>query len=73
MSCLRLLCKICGQNALLPKSLDISVSYDRTGIPPYRGSFADVWKGVSQGQEVAVKELKLYQSSDQEKIRKVSG
>ena len=73
MNCLRLLYRICGCHALLPKSLAIPVFYDRTEDPPYHGGFAGVWKGISDGLEVAVKVIKLYQSSNQVKIRRVSG
>lgn len=69
--CLRFLCKICSRHALLPASLVIPVSYDRTKAPMCHGGFADVWKGISRGLEVVVKELKLYQCNDQEKIRRV--
>ena len=71
MRCLRFLRKICGRHALLPASLVIPVSYDRTKVPVCHGGFADVWKGTSRSLDVAVKELKLYQCSDQEKIRRV--
>jgi hypothetical protein len=35
------------------------------------GGFADVWKGQYQGQEVAVKVLRVYQDDDREKMKKV--
>ena len=35
------------------------------------GSFGDVWKGEMQGHIVAIKELKVYEQSDIEKILKV--
>lgn len=72
MVCLRFLCKTCSHHALLPKSLEIQFSYDRTKLPLYNGGFADVWRGTSHDQEVAVKLLKVYQCNDQEKVRKVS-
>ena len=34
----------------------------------YRGGFADVWKGEHQGRQVAVKVLRVYSTSDFEKI-----
>ena len=71
MRSLRFLCKICGHHTLLPGSLAIQVSYDRTKDPLYRGGFADVWKGVSHGRKVAVKVLKLFQCDDQEQIKRV--
>jgi hypothetical protein len=72
MECLRFLCKICAHQALLPKPLDIAVSYVRTEIPPRSGGFSDVWKGTSLDREVAIKVLKVYRSSDHEQIRRVS-
>ena len=71
MRCLRFLCKICGRDALLPKSLTIPLSCDRSKDPLCHGGFADVWKGVSRDLEVAVKVLKSYQCN-QEQIRKAS-
>ena len=71
MRCLRFLCKVCGRHALLPKPLDIPVSYDETETALYHGGFADVWKGTRHDREVAVKVLKLYQCSDQDKIKRV--
>jgi len=73
MNCLRLLCKICGSRAILPKLLAIQVAYDQTKQSLYCGGFGGVWKGVSDGQEVAVKVIRLSQTDDQEKIRRVGG
>ena len=72
MQCLRFLCKICGDQALLPKPLDIVVSYDRAELPLGHGGFSDVWKGTSLDREVAIKVLKVYRSSDPEQLRRVS-
>lgn len=36
------------------------------------GGFADIFKGRLQGQEIAVKVLKVYQKSDIEKLLKVT-
>jgi len=71
MRCLRFLRKICGCHALLPKSLATPVSYDRMKDPLFYGGFADVWKGVARGQEVAIRVLRLYESSDKDQIRRV--
>jgi len=73
MNCLRLLCKICGSHGILPKSLGVQAVYDPTKDSLYYGGFGSVWKGVSDGQEVAVKVIRLYQSKDQEKVRRVGG
>ena len=65
------LCKICGSQGLLPRSLQIQLRYDRSDIPLYRGGYADVWKGGHQGCHVAVKVLRIYSTSDFDKITKV--
>jgi len=39
--------------------------------PQFRGGFADVWKGQSDGRDVAVKILRVYPSSGYEQIIKV--
>ena len=69
--CLRSLYRICGRHALLPRSLAILPHYDPMETPLYRGGFADVWKGEYDGQEVAVKVLKVSRASDFGQIRKV--
>ena len=66
--CLSVLCKICGRQALLPKSLQIPLCYDRSKNPLYRGGYADVWMGEYQGHEVAVKVLRVYSASNLDKI-----
>ena len=69
--CLSVLCKICGRQALLPKSLRVSLCYNRSDNPLYRGGYADVWKGEHQGRHVAVKVLRVYSTSDFDKITSV--
>ena len=39
--------------------------------PLARGGYSEVWKGKYQGREVAVKVLKVYQTSDFDKIMRV--
>jgi len=39
--------------------------------PQGHGGFADVWKGHYQGEDVAVKVLRVYLTSDFERIRRV--
>jgi hypothetical protein len=39
--------------------------------PLCHGGFADVWKGQHRGREVAAKVLRVYLTSDFERIRKV--
>ena len=70
--CLSALCRICSRQAVLPKSLQIPICYNRLGTPLYRGGFADVWKGEYEGCEVAVKVLRVYSTSDIAKVTSVS-
>jgi hypothetical protein len=35
------------------------------------GGFGDIWIGSLEGQEIAVKNLKVYQRSDKDKLLKV--
>lgn len=69
--CLSALCKICGRQALLPRSLKIPLCYDRSDTPLYHGGYADVWKGEHKGRQVAIKVLRVYSTSDFEKITSV--
>ena len=71
--CLKRLYRTCGLYALLPKTLMVPACYDRTGIPLYRGGYADVWKGEYCGRDVAVKVMRVYSNSDLRKILGVSG
>ena len=63
---------ICGRCALLPRSLQIPVSYDRFSAPSYHGGFADVWEGKHLGRAVAVKVLRIYSTSELSKVAGVS-
>ena len=36
------------------------------------GGYADVWKGVYKGRQVAIKALRVYETSDLEKTGRVS-
>lgn len=65
------LCKICGRRALLPRSLQIPVCYDRSGEPLGSGGYADVWMGEHLGRKVAVKVLKVYTTSNLHKVTSV--
>ena len=68
---MRALSHICGRRALIPRSLQIPLCYNRSDIPQYRGGCADVWKGEYQGRPVAAKVPRVYSTSDFYKIRKV--
>lgn len=70
--CLRPLYRTCGRHALLPKTMEISVCYDRTSDTLYSGGYADVWKGQYHGRDVAVKVIRTYSSSNLEKVIGVS-
>ena len=63
---------MCSRHALLPRTLEIPICYDRTGVASYRGGFADVWKGKYRSRDVAVKVLRTYLNSDLQKIISVS-
>ena len=69
--CLRILCRVCGQHALLPRSVQISLRYNRINAPRYNGGFAEVWKTEHGGRNVAVKVLKVYATSDLVRITRV--
>jgi hypothetical protein len=70
--CLKLLYKTCGRLAILPKALNIDIYYDRTSLPLSRGGFADVWKGIYDGRDVAVKSLRIFVKGDLQKVINVS-
>ena len=71
--CLRSSYRICGCESLLPKSLLIPLCYNPVDTPQTYGGLADVWKGEYEGREVAAKALRVYRTSDLERIRKVGG
>ena len=66
-----MLCKICGYYAVIPKSIQIPLCYDRMRAPRYKGRLTGVWKGEHEGVEVAVKVLRVFTTSDLIKIMKV--
>jgi len=70
--CLQVLSKICGRQAILPRSLSIPVSWDPAEAPLYQSGCADVWKGRFRRQDVAIKIPRIYQSVGYQKIREVS-
>ena len=72
MKCVKLLYEICARHSLVPKSLDIELSYDPVGAPRSRGGFADLWKGECRGREVGVKVLRTCAKSDLKEITHVS-
>ena len=62
---------MCGRQALLPRSLQIPLCYDRSGDALYSGGYADVWMGEHQGRKVAVKVLRIFSTSNLDKITSV--
>jgi len=69
--CVRVLYKICARNALFPRSLRIELRDNRDNIVLYRGGFGDVSKREYQGREVAVKRLRIYDTSNLQKVIRV--
>jgi hypothetical protein len=68
---MRSLYRVCGRQALLPKSLAIPLCYDPMETPRCHGGFGDVWTGQHHGKEVAAKALRVYLTSDLPRIRRV--
>ena len=66
--CLSALYEICGRHALLPRSLQIPLCYDRLDDALYSGGYADVWMGEYKGCKAAVKVLRVYSTSNLDKI-----
>ena len=52
--------------------MQIAAWYDQMSHPLYRGGFADVWKGKYRDRDVAIKVIRMYQTSDLQKIIGVS-
>ena len=69
---MRSLYKTCAVRSLLPRSLQIEVCYNPSGVALGRGGFSDVWKGKCGDREVAVKVLRIDINSDMQKITRVS-
>lgn len=66
--CLDVLREVCGRKTLLPNSIRLPICYNRSDNPLYRGRHSDVWTIEHQGRYVAVKELRIYSTSDSEKM-----
>jgi len=69
-SCLRSLSRMCGRQALLPKSLEIPLCYDPMETPRFSSEFVDVWKGQYNSRDVVAKVLRVHVESDFRRIRK---
>ncbi|KAF9781123.1 kinase-like domain-containing protein [Thelephora terrestris] len=57
--CLQLLCEMCGCHALSPTSLKIKLDDIQTDGMLYQGGSSNVLKHTHQGQEVAIKTLRI--------------
>ena len=62
---------ICSHQALLPRSLEITVPYDLNVEPVAHGGFANVWKVRYRSQDVAVKVLRVYITDDIGEVKSV--
>jgi hypothetical protein len=51
--------------------MQIPLRYSRMGTPFDGGGFSEVWKSEYEGRVVAIKVLKVYQTSDINKITRV--
>jgi len=63
--------RLCGKTGYLPESYRLSHKFDLSGLPRASGGFADVRMGVFKGKSVAVKTLRVSETDDKAKIRKV--
>jgi len=63
-----MLYEMCARNALFPRSLRIELHDNRDNVVLYRGGFGDVSKREYQGREVAVKRLRIYDTSNPQKV-----
>lgn len=70
--CLKSLYRMCSHHSLIPRALRIPICYDRNDHPLYKGGCVDVWKGEHCGQDVAVKVLRIYSTSDIRNVVDVS-
>ena len=71
VKCLRLICRICGDRGLLPKSLAIPLSLDRMEDPLWCNRLVRISKGTFCGLDVAVKVLQVHIDNDLEQVIKV--
>jgi len=68
--CLEYLRGICGDRALLPRSLEIPLCYDPSRNPVCRGGYSDVWRGQYNGKEVAAKASRVRPTADLEWMKR---
>ena len=68
--CVKMLYNTCARHTLFPGSLRIKLCDDPT-LVLFRGGYGDVSKREYQGREVAVKRLRIYDTSDLQKVVRV--
>ena len=68
---MRYLYRICGGQALLPRSLEIPLCYDPTENPAFPVGLSDVWEGQHEGQEVSAQIFESFPGDDTEEIMRV--
>ena len=68
---MRILYRTCARHTLLPRSLKIELCDNPDNVVLYRGGFGDISKRKYQGREVAVKRLRIYDTSDLQKVIRV--
>lgn len=69
--CLTYLYRICGHHRLLPSAYRLTATLQKGETPVGSGGFAEVWKGFYNGRQVAIKILRVYETSDIEEVGKV--
>jgi hypothetical protein len=57
------LLKLSEKSGLYPECLMLK-GVQRLGNPVAAGTFGDVWKGIIQGESVAIKILRIYEKTD---------
>ena len=68
----RILRKVCGSQAILPRHCIISEDIAKEGdIAFASGGFADVWKGRHHGNRVCIKAFRAYTAENLSKIKQV--
>lgn len=69
---LNILCKICSRQRMIPKSMHIGNYLNREPVEVYAGGYANIFRGEHKGRPVAIKIIRLYQTSDSAKCFSVS-
>jgi len=66
-----MLYRTCARHTLLPRSLRIELCDNPDNVVLYHEGFGDASKRKYQGREVAVKRLRIYDTSDLQKVTRV--